>query len=131
MTPHRRVFRCTTPLGAGLLVNQDAKSFIGAAVELVRTYSRDGGWRGAAALYRSMLKEGTDIKALAQSPGLTIPVLAVGAGGGAFTVDTMSKAAGRQVHSVQFDGVGHYVAMEAPDKLASALLEFVAGVDSD
>lgn len=112
-------------------MNQDAKSFIGAAVELVRTYSRDGGWRGAAALYRSMLKEGTDIKALAQSPGLTIPVLAVGAGGGAFTVDTMSKAAGRQVHSVQFDGVGHYVAMEAPDKLASALLEFVAGVDSD
>jgi pimeloyl-ACP methyl ester carboxylesterase len=100
-------------------------------VEFVRTYSRDGGWRGAAALYRSMLKEATEMKALAQSPGLKMPVLAVGAGGGAFTVDTMSKAAGGQVHSVQFDGVGHYVAMEAPDKLASALLEFVAGVDSD
>src|ERR1039457_6600860 len=57
--------------------------------EFARTYSRPGGWRGAAGLYQSMLREGPDIRALAQAPGLTVPVLAVGAGGGAFTAGTM------------------------------------------
>ena len=44
-------------------------------------------------LTRCLIEEGTEIRALAQNPGLKMPVLAVGAGGGAFTVDTMSKAA--------------------------------------
>jgi len=57
-------------------------------------------------------------------------VLAVGAGGGAFAVGTMSKAARSQVRSVQLDGVGHYVAMEAPESLSTTLLEFVASVDA-
>jgi pimeloyl-ACP methyl ester carboxylesterase len=39
--------------------------------EFARTYSRPGGWRGAAGLYQSMLGEGPDIRALAQTPGLT------------------------------------------------------------
>jgi len=69
-----------------------------------------------------MLKEGTEIKALAEKPGLNMPVLAVGAGGGAFTAGTMSKAARSEVRSVQLDGVGHYVAMEAPEKLSAGLL---------
>src|ERR1700687_2870528 len=38
--------------------------------EFARTYSRPGGWRGAASLYRSMLQEGPGIRALAQMPGL-------------------------------------------------------------
>ena len=59
--------------------------------EFARTYSRPGGWRGAAGLYQSMLREGPDIRALAKKPGLTVPVLAVGAGGGPFTADTMSR----------------------------------------
>src|SRR6202789_976289 len=41
--------------------------------EFVRTYARPGGWRGAAGLYQSMLREGPDIKALAKTPGLTVP----------------------------------------------------------
>ena len=57
--------------------------------EFVRTYSRADGWRGAIGLYQSMLKEGAEIRALAEKPGLNAPVLAVGAGGGAFTVGTM------------------------------------------
>ena len=96
--------------------------------EFVRTYSRPDGWRGAVGLYQSMLKEGAEIKALAEKPGLNMPVLAVGAGGGAFTAGTMSKAARSEVRSVQLDGVGHYVAMEAPEKLSAALLEFVQSV---
>jgi pimeloyl-ACP methyl ester carboxylesterase len=98
--------------------------------EFVRTYSRAGGWRGAIGLYRSMLQEGPEIKALAERPGLNVPVLAVGAGGAAFTARTMSQAARTQVRSVQLDGVGHYVAMEAPERLSTALLEFVASVDA-
>lgn len=98
--------------------------------EFVRTYSRPHGWRGAIGLYRSMLQEGAEIKALAETPGLTVPVLAVGAGGGPFTVGTMSRAAVTDVRSFSLDGVGHYVAMEAPDELAKALLDFVGSLDA-
>ena len=98
--------------------------------EFARTYSRPGGWRGAAGLYQSMLREGPGIRALAETPGLTMPVLAVGAGGGPFTAGTMSQAAPGEVSSVSLDGVGHYAAMEAPDELAKAILGFAASVDA-
>jgi pimeloyl-ACP methyl ester carboxylesterase len=98
--------------------------------EFVRTYSRPDGWRGAIGLYQSMLKEGAEIKALADQPGLNVPVLAVGAGGGPLTFATMSKVARTKVRSVQLDGVGHYVAMEAPEKLSKALLEFIGSVEA-
>lgn len=92
--------------------------------EFVRTYSRSDGWRGAVGLYTSMLREGSEIKALAEKPGLKVPVLAVGAGGGPFTAATMKQVASN-ITSVSLEGVGHYAAMEAPDKLARAILEFV------
>ncbi len=99
--------------------------------ELARTYARPDGWRGAIGLYRSMLREGAEIKALADGPGLTVPVLAVGAGGRSFTAATMTQAAAAtEVSSVSLDGVGHYVAMEAPDELAKAILEFTARIDA-
>jgi pimeloyl-ACP methyl ester carboxylesterase len=98
--------------------------------EFARTYSRPGGWRGAAGLYQSMLQEGPGIRALAKTPGVTVPVLAVGAGGGPFTAGTMSQAVPGEVSSVSLDGVGHYAAMEAPGELAKALLDFTARVDS-
>jgi pimeloyl-ACP methyl ester carboxylesterase len=98
--------------------------------EFVRTYSRPHGWCGAIGLYKSMLQEGPEIKALANSHALTVPVLAVGAGGGPFTLGTMSQAAATEVCSVSIDGVGHYAAMEAPDELAKAILDFVGAVDA-
>jgi len=98
--------------------------------EFARTYSRPGGWHGAIGLYRSMLGEGAEIKALAQAPGLRVPVLAVGAGGGSFTSGTMSQVTSTDISAVLLDGVGHYVAMEAPEALAKALLGFMAGVDA-
>ena len=98
--------------------------------EFVRTYSRHDGWRGAIGLYQSMLKEGAEIKALAEKHGLTVPVLAVGAGGGPFTVGTMSQVARTEVRSVLLAGVGHYAAMEAPEKLARALLEFIGSINA-
>ena len=93
--------------------------------EFARSYARPGGWRGAAGLYRSMLTEGAEIRALAEGPGLSVPVLAIGAGGGPFTADTMARAASADVTAVTLDGVGHYAAMEAPERLAEALLDFI------
>lgn len=98
--------------------------------EFVRTYSRPGGWRGAIGLYRSMLTEGDGIKALAETNPLTMPVLAVGAGGGPFTEATVSQVTAGRVESVQLDGVGHYAALEAPAALAKAILDFVENVDA-
>lgn len=97
--------------------------------EFVRTYSLPGGWRGAAGLYRSMLTEGTQIRDLARSPGLHAPVLAIGARGGPFTAATMSQAAAGPVESVSLAGVGHYAAIEAPERLAHAILAFLDSLD--
>jgi pimeloyl-ACP methyl ester carboxylesterase len=99
--------------------------------EFVRTYSRPDGFRGAIGLYQSILTEGAEIQALANTARLTIPVLAVGAGGGQFTFDTMSQAAARTVESALLEGVGHYVALEASDRLATAVLNFLEGVDAN
>jgi pimeloyl-ACP methyl ester carboxylesterase len=98
--------------------------------ELARTYARPGGWTGATGLYRSMLAEGDSIRELARTSPLTIPVLAVGAGGGPFTEQTMRQVADGAVRSVQLDGVGHYAALEAPSALSATLLGFLADVDA-
>lgn len=97
--------------------------------EFVRTYARPNGWRGASGLYRSMLQDGDEIAALAETHRLTMPVLAIGAGGGSFTLDTMTQVAASPVRSVTLDGVGHYAVMEAPNEVATALLDFFAGID--
>ena len=106
----------------GSITDQDVTEF-------VRVYARPNGWRGAVGLYTSMLAEGDDLKALATSNPLTVPVLAVGAFGGPFTEMTLAQVAAKPVKSVQIDGVGHYVALEAPEALAKAILEFVDAVD--
>jgi pimeloyl-ACP methyl ester carboxylesterase len=98
--------------------------------EFARTYARPDGWRGAIGLYRSMLREGSEITALAQTPGLNVPVLAVGARAGSFTLATMTQAASSEVSSVSLDGVGHYAAMEAPEELAKAMIEFTGRIDT-
>jgi pimeloyl-ACP methyl ester carboxylesterase len=98
--------------------------------EFARTYARPEGWRGAEGLYRSMLSEGDDIKALARSRPLTMPVLAVGAGGGPFTFGTLSQVTTGSVGSVQLDGVGHYAALEAPQELSAAILDFLGSVEA-
>jgi pimeloyl-ACP methyl ester carboxylesterase len=98
--------------------------------EFARTYSRPDGWRGAAGLYQSMLREGAEIRGLAETPGLRVPVLAVGAGGGPFTAATMSQVTSAEISTASLEGVGHYAAMEAPEDLAKAILGFTAGIDA-
>jgi hypothetical protein len=58
-------------------------------------------------LYRSLLEDGDDIKTLVAEQPLSMPVLAVGAGGGAFMFGTMSQVKSGEVRSVMLDGVGH------------------------
>ncbi len=97
--------------------------------EFVRTYSRPNGWRGAIGLYQSMLTEGDSVKALAETSPLTMPVLAIGAGGGPFTAGTVSQITAGGIKSVQLEGVGHYAALEAPAVLSSAILDFLESID--
>jgi pimeloyl-ACP methyl ester carboxylesterase len=98
--------------------------------EFVRTYSRPDGWRGAIGLYQSMLQEGDEMATLVAVHKLNIPVLAIGAGGGEFTFAAMSQVSSDPVRSVILDGVGHYAALEAPDQVAHALLDFSRIVDA-
>jgi pimeloyl-ACP methyl ester carboxylesterase len=98
--------------------------------EFVRVYSRADGWRGPIGLYQSMLSEGDDLKALAATDPLTIPTLAVGGFGGTMTLSTLNQVTQGEVASVQLDGIGHYVALEAPDALAEAILSFLTEVDA-
>jgi pimeloyl-ACP methyl ester carboxylesterase len=98
--------------------------------EFARTYARPDGWQGAAGLYRSMLAEGEELRALARSAPLQAPVLAVGAGGGAFTAATMRQVTAGEITEVRLDGVGHYAALEAPEALAAAMLDFFGTVDA-
>ncbi len=57
-------------------------------------------------------------------------MLAVGAGGCSFTAATMTQAAAATEVSSVSRRVGHYAAMEAPDELAKAILEFVGNTDA-
>src|SRR5450755_4213352 len=98
--------------------------------EFVRTYSRPDGWRGAIGLYQSMLEEGDEIATLVAGHKLNIPALAIGAGGGELTFATMSQVSSDPVRSVTLEGVGHYAALEAPDKVAHALLDFFSTLDA-
>lgn len=90
--------------------------------EFVRTYARPDGLNGAVGLYRSILRDGDTIRAMAASQ-LKMPVLAIGSFGGPFTETTMRQVA-ENVTSVQIDGSGHYLAQEAPERLAGEILRF-------
>jgi hypothetical protein len=52
--------------------------------------------------------------------------MAVGSRGGAFTHAAFRSVTPRKVTALQLDGVGHYVAQEAPQLLAEILLEAFA-----
>ena len=97
--------------------------------EFTRTFARPEGFRGASGLYRSMLQEGDKFRELTARGRLQMPVLTVGAGSGDFTHDTMTQVA-EHVSAATLDGVGHYAAMEAPEALAQALVNFYRRIDA-
>lgn len=97
--------------------------------EMARGYARPGGWRGAMGLYRSMLAEGAELRAIRDAGRLHLPAMAVGAYGGGFTAATLREVVEGAVREVELPGVGHHVALEAPDALAEAVLGFLRDVD--
>ena len=97
--------------------------------EFIRVYSCPNGFGGATGLYRSMLKEGEEIKQIVAQQQLTMPVLAVGAGTGQFTYDTMAQVA-QNVTEAKLDGIGHLAAIEDPETLAQTLLGFYRTLDA-
>jgi pimeloyl-ACP methyl ester carboxylesterase len=128
---------------AGLLFEKEARAFIGEylyplygasptavssedVTEFARTYSRPGGFSGAAGLYRITLSEGEELRALAQDKPLQMPVTTIGSRGGGFTHAAFRGVTTHEVAALQLDGVGHYVAQEAPYPLADILLEVLA-----
>lgn len=98
--------------------------------EFVRTYARSGGYRGATGLYRSLLNDGDEIRALAPAGLLRMPVFAVGAFGGSFTASTFQQVSTTEITARQLTGVGHYVAQQAPGPLATVLLQLLDNIDS-
>ncbi|WP_315093565.1 alpha/beta hydrolase [uncultured Cellulomonas sp.] len=97
--------------------------------ELTRVYARPDGLRGTTGIYGSMLAEGDEIRRLAGEHHLTVPVLAVDGGSGPVTSATMRQVAA-DVTTATVTGVGHLVALEAPDALAEALLSFYRRLDA-
>jgi pimeloyl-ACP methyl ester carboxylesterase len=97
--------------------------------EFTRAYSRPDGFRGATGLYRSMLKEGEEIRQILAQQQLTMPVLAVGARTGQFTYGTMVQVA-QNVTEAKLDGIGHLAALEDPEALAQTLLGFYRTLDA-
>jgi pimeloyl-ACP methyl ester carboxylesterase len=95
--------------------------------ELVRSYARPDAFAGAAGLYRSLLSEGEELRELATRK-LAMPVLAVAGVSVDFTPATLRQVA-TDVTAAHIGGIGHHVAMEAPDQLANALRSFYADVD--
>ncbi|MEO6533387.1 MAG: alpha/beta hydrolase [Pseudolysinimonas sp.] len=124
---------------AGLLFEKSAHEFLGEYLypfynvsdlavtsadidEFSRTYGRPGGFSGAAGLYRSLLTEGEDLRQLAHDSQLRMPVTTIGSRGRGFTENTFRETGAQQVSAIQLEGVGHYVAQEAPQLLAEHLL---------
>jgi pimeloyl-ACP methyl ester carboxylesterase len=97
--------------------------------EFVRTYARPQGLRGAVGLYRSMLRDGEEMRALAAASPLSMPVLAIGSSGGPFTASALRQVSAAEISATELAGVGHYVAQEAPGQLAERMLAFLGRLD--
>lgn len=90
--------------------------------EFARSYGRPGGFTGAAALYRSMLTEGDELRAIAQQQPLGMPVTTIGSRGGAFTYRTFTNLTTSSIADIRLPGISHYIAQEAPELLATHLI---------
>jgi len=104
---------------------------IGAAdiAQFMSGYARDGGWTGAQSIYDSNLREIEDYKAMVATKPLTMPAMAIDQNGSNFTAQLFAAAATGQLRTRTIPDTGHYIAMEAPNTLAAAMLEFVEEVD--
>src|SRR5262249_14197532 len=94
-------------------------------LDALATAYRHSGFRGATDLYRSLLREGDEIRELA-APPLTMPVLTVSGSAGEF-VPTSLRHVAPDLRHVTLPGVGHYIALEAPQSLAGVIAAHLTG----
>lgn len=92
--------------------------------EFIRGYARDGGWNGAQAIYNSNLREAEEYKGLVAAHPLAMPALAIDQNGSNFTGQSFAPASPGKLKTRTILNTGHYIAMEAPVALASAMFEF-------
>lgn len=97
--------------------------------EFIRGYARDGGWNGAQVVYNANMREIEAYKSLVAAQPLAMPMLAIDQNGSNFTAQSFSPASAGKLRSRTIENTGHYVAMEAPVALASAVLAFTAEID--
>ena len=97
--------------------------------EFLRSYSRPNGWRGTESLYRAIFTDNGATKALAEAHPIAVPVLTVDGPNHPFTENSFRQVSSGEFTSVHIDGVGHLVAQEAPQQLATTLLGFIGRVD--
>ena len=97
--------------------------------EFVRSYSRPHAWRGTEGRYRALFSDNGATKALAESHPITVPVLTVEGVDHHITESTFRQVSAGDFTAVRIDGVGHLIAQEAPDALATAMLDFIERVD--
>jgi len=97
-----------------------------AVSEWIARLSAPGGLRGCLETYRAGLKNARINDELIKTK-LTMPVMTLGAPEffGELVRDQMERVAERVVRSDVFEECGHSLALEAPDRLASALLDFI------
>ncbi|MBN9057520.1 MAG: alpha/beta hydrolase [Rhizobiales bacterium] len=97
-----------------------------AITEWIARLSAPGGLRGCLETYRAGLKNARINDELIKTK-LTMPVMTLGAPEffGELVRDQMERVAERVVRSDVFEECGHSLALEAPDRLASALLDFI------
>lgn len=98
--------------------------------EFVAAYTGPDAWHGSSGLYRSLFTDAGRTKALAESRPLRMPVLAVDGPNFPFTANSLSQVSAGEPLSRRIENVGHLVAQEAPDELASVILDFVGPVDA-
>lgn len=96
--------------------------------EFCRTYARPHAWRGTAGLYQSLFTDGGKTKDLAGAQPLAVPVLTVDAASYPFTEHTFQQVTDGPISAVRIQGVGHLVAQEAPDRLATEILGFTGTI---
>jgi pimeloyl-ACP methyl ester carboxylesterase len=97
--------------------------------EFERTYARPHAERGAAGLYQSLFTDKGALQQLLEQHPLAVPVLAVEGANHPFTEMTLRQVAD-DVTAVHIEGVGHFVAQQAPEAFAAAVTRFTDRVDA-
>ena len=100
--------------------------------EYLRTYTQPGAMRAGFAYYRALFRDAADNAEMIKRAKLPMPVLAIGGGvsyphargRGTEPGESLTRVA-TNVTAEVFEGCGHFIPEEAPDRLVARLLNFL------